>query len=42
MTAAGEVSFAASAPGAYELRAGIVDAQGRMVSENIFEFEVRK
>jgi beta-mannosidase len=42
VAAAGEVSFAATAEGAYELRAGIVDAQGKTISENIFEFEVRK
>jgi hypothetical protein len=36
-----DVEFAASTPGPYELRAAIVDAQGRTISENIFEFEVK-
>jgi hypothetical protein len=36
-----QVEFAAAEPGAYQLRAGIVDAQGRTISENIFEFEVK-
>lgn len=38
---AGLVEFAAAAPGSYRLNAGIVDAQGRTISENVFEFEVR-
>jgi beta-mannosidase len=37
-----QVEFAAAMAGAYQLRAGIVDAQGRTISENIFEFEVKK
>lgn len=37
---AGAVEWAAGAPGSYELRASVVDGQGKQISENIYEFEV--
>lgn len=37
---AGVVEWAAGAPGCYELRASVVDGQGKEISENIYEFEV--
>lgn len=37
----GSAEFPVSTPGAYQLRAEIVDSQGRSISENIFEFEVK-
>ena len=36
----GTVEWVAGAPGAYELRARVVDRSGKMLSENVFEFEV--
>ncbi len=36
----GAAAWTAGAPGNYELRAEIVDAQGKVISENIYEFEV--
>lgn len=36
----GEVAWQAGAPGAYQLRAAVVNASGMRVSENIFEFNV--
>ena len=37
---AGDAEFQVSVPGAYELRAEIVDAAGKRISENVFEFTV--
>ncbi len=37
---AGVVEWTAGAPGPYELRAAVVDGQGKTISENIYEFEV--
>jgi beta-mannosidase len=36
----GEAAWTAAQPGTYELRAEIADAQGKVISENIYEFEV--
>jgi beta-mannosidase len=36
----GAVEWIAGAPGAYELRAAVVDSAGKTISENLFEFEV--
>jgi beta-mannosidase len=38
----GEAEFRPATPGAYELHAEMLDAQGRHISENIFEFTVAK
>jgi beta-mannosidase len=37
---AGSAEWTAREPGAYELRASIVDTQGKRISENIYEFNV--
>ena len=39
-TRLGDVTWKTSAPGAYQLRTEVLDANGQRVSENIFEFEI--
>ena len=36
----GDVMWTAQAPGSYQLHAGVYDALGKLLSENIFEFKV--
>ncbi len=36
----GAAAWTAAEPGSYELRAEVVDAQGKVISENIYEFDV--
>jgi hypothetical protein len=36
----GNAEWAAGEPGGYELHAAVVDAQGKLISENIYEFQV--
>ena len=36
----GDVSWTAAAPGAYQLHAEVRASDGRLVSDNLFEFEV--
>jgi hypothetical protein len=38
----GTAQWAAGDPGAYQLHAEILDSAGRTISENVYEFEVRK